>query len=184
MYSTCSHEGYENIDEEFKEKVSDFCRREIVKTKLYAETLERYKKLPARTRNERAVIRSKLYDLGTQVDNAWQRVIRFSPRWKGLTYEEYLSLAKPVFSADVYERLKAAGSYKCLHPEGYPRTFDEMPAFLDVPDFVSSELMGKINNQLDMLQTVFFIEEGLDDWRIDGEKEWIPSVILNQVKED
>ncbi|MDE5766497.1 MAG: hypothetical protein K2I17_04960, partial [Clostridia bacterium] len=180
VYSTCSHEGYEDIDEEFLNKVSDFCRREIVKTKLYAETLERYKKLPVRTRNERAVILSKLYDLGTQVENAWQKVVRAVPHWEGMTYVEYLQLAKPVFSDDVYAKLEQAGSFKGLQPEGYPRTFEEIDAFRGKPEFGQSELDLKISAQLDMLQTVFFIEEGFDDWHIDGEEERMPSLIINE----
>lgn len=184
MFSVCSHEGYDTIDEDFKNKVSDFCRREIVKTKLYAETLERYKKLPARTLNERAVIRSKLYDLVAQVENAWGKVIRAVPRWEGLTYEEYLSYAKPVFSPDVFEQLERAGSFKGLQPAGYPRTFGEMKAFRNVREFGRSELMHKIEKQLDMLETVFFIEDGFDNWHMDGEEEGMPSLIINKDEED
>lgn len=180
MFSVCSHEGYDTIDEDFKNKVSDFCRREIVKTKLYAETLERYKKLPARTRNERAVIRSKLYDLVAQVENAWEKVIRAVPRWEGMTYEEYLSYAKPVFSADVFEQLERAGSFKGLQPAGYPRTFGEMKAFRNVREFGMSELMRKIEKQLDMLETVFFIGDGFDNWHVDGEEDGMPALIINK----
>ncbi|MDE6850648.1 MAG: hypothetical protein K2J54_04900 [Clostridia bacterium] len=184
MYSTCSHEPYNDIDEEFKQKVSDYCKREIVKTKLYSETLERYKKLPHRTRNERAVIQSKLQDLNAQVESEWEKVIRGVPHWNDLTYKEYLTLAKPVLSSDVYEQLERAGSYKGLHSAGYPRTLNEISVFRGVPEFSSSELLSKINAQIDMLKTVFYIEEGLDDWHIDGEGERTPSIIINQIKED
>lgn len=179
MYSVCSHEGYEDIDAEFEKKVSDFCRREIVQTKLYAETLERYKKLPKRTRNERAVIKSKLQDLTAQVEDAWQKCIRTKPWWE-MSYSEYLRLAKPVFSQDVYEKLEKAGSYKGLHPAGYPRTFDEFPAFQGKPDFGASGLMSEIIKQLDMLETVFYIEEGLKDWHVDGEEAHTPTIIMNE----
>ncbi|MDE6557962.1 MAG: hypothetical protein K2K39_02535 [Clostridia bacterium] len=180
LYSTCSHEGHLDIDDEFRNKVSDFCRNEIVKTKFYSETLERYKKLPERTRNERAIIRSKLYDLNVHVEDAWRAVIRGVPEWEELTYEEYLTLAKPVFSADVYEELEMAGSFKGLHPAGYPRTLKETEKFRGVPQFRLSPLMHKINQQLDMLQTVFAIEEDFNDWHIDG-KDYRrgPSIIIN-----
>lgn len=185
LFSTCSHEGYKDINDEFVNKVSDFCRKEIVKTELYAETLERYKKLPQRTRNERAIIRSKLYDLNAQVETAWEAVIRGVPEWEELTYEEYLTLSKPVFSADVYEELERAGSFKGLHPAGYPQTFAEMDVFRSKPVFRLSPLMQKINKQLDMLQTVFAIEENFTDWHIDG-KDYNrgPSLIINQIKKD
>lgn len=44
--------------------------------------------------------------------------------------------------------------------------------------------MSDIRKQLDMLEAVFCIEEGLDDWHIEGEKERTPTIIMNQIKED
>ncbi|MCM1546438.1 MAG: hypothetical protein NC033_05315 [Clostridiales bacterium] len=183
MYSTCSHEGYNDIDEDFCNKVSDFCRKEIIKTKLYNQMLERYKNLPKLPRNKMAANRSKLYDLNEQVENEWQRVIRGVPRWNDLTYGEYLSLAKPVFSDNVFEKLSAVKSFKELHPAGYPRTLGEIVNFRGKPDFRDSELMRDIERQLDMLDTVFYLEEGIDDWRIEGEQERTPTIIINRVEE-
>ena len=31
-----------------------------------------------------------------------------------------------------------------------------------------------------MLEAVFYIKEGLDDWRIDGEEEPLPTIIINE----
>lgn len=148
--------------------------------KRYAEALERYKKLPKRSRGERAVILSKLYDLNSQVEDAWQKWFRAQPSWENLSYEEYLELAKPVFSEDLYEKLAKAGSYKSLKPDGFPQTFGESLKFKGMANFCETELVREINRQLDMLKTVFYIEEGLDDWHIDGEKERTPTIIINQ----
>ena len=178
-YAVCSHEGYDDFDEDFKKKVEDFCRKEIVQTQLYAETLERYKKLPGHTRNERAVIRSKLYDLTAQVEDAWEKYVRDKPLWK-MSYHEYLKLAEPVFSAEVYEKLAKAGSYRGLQPDGFPHTFAEARSFKGVEDFGETELMIEIKKQLDMLEAVFCIEEGFDDWHVDGEEEWTPTIIMNE----
>lgn len=184
MYSVCSHEGYTDIDDGFVKKVSDFCQGEIVKTKRYAEAFEKYKKLPKRSRGEMAVIRSKLYDLNSQVEDAWGKWFRAKPRWENLLYEEYLELAKPVFSEDLYEKLAKAGSYKGLKPDGFPQTFEESLKFKGTENFCETELVREINRQLDMLETVFYIEEGLDDWHIDGEKERTPTMIMNTERKE
>lgn len=183
MYAVCSHEGYDDFDDEFKQKIEDFCRSEIVKTKLYKEALVRYKKLPKRERNDRAQIRSKLYDLTDQVEDAWEKYVRSKPRWE-MSYKEYLRLAKPVFSTDVYEKLEKAGSFTGLFPQGYPHTFAEAIPINNEKDFASTELAKEINKQLDMLDAAFFIEEGLDDWQIEGEKEWTPTIIMNDTPEE
>ncbi|MCI8369172.1 MAG: hypothetical protein HFJ81_06040 [Clostridia bacterium] len=183
MYATCSHEGYEHFDEDFKKNAENFCRTQIVNTKLYAETLERYKKLPVRTRNERAVIRGKLYDLSAQVEDAWQKWLRVKPLFK-MSFAEYLRLAKPVLSADIYAKLAKAGSFKGLNPEGFPRTVEELKAFKGVFNFCETELVREIKKQLDMLETVFYIKEGFDDWHIDGEEKQMPSLIINRIEED
>ena len=44
--------------------------------------------------------------------------------------------------------------------------------------------MREIKKQLDMLETVFYIKEGFDDWHIDGEEKQMPSLIINRIEED
>lgn len=110
-------------------------------------------------------------------------VRRGESSWENLSYEEYLELAKPVFSEYLYEKLAKAGSYKGLKPDGFPQTFEESLKYKGAANFCETELVREINRQLDMLKTVFYIEEGLDDWHIDGEKERTPTIIINREKE-
>jgi len=41
LYTVCSHEGYEDIDEEFSELVSNFCLKEIQKTHVFKTLLKK-----------------------------------------------------------------------------------------------------------------------------------------------
>lgn len=128
LYSICSHEGYEEIDKEFEQQVTEFCLKAIKSTPLYQELLTKHLSLTDRNINTVFEDLLVLEDLKAYIEEAWQFVIRMTPR-KPVTYQEYFSLAQKYLSSNLVKTLENANDFKSLHPSGYPKTIDEASRF-------------------------------------------------------
>ena len=147
LYSTCSHEGYTDIDDRFLKYVSKFCERELPKTPLWKALEERYARISSRPTARLWKELDMLGDLDRQVSEAWQKYIRQQPCYE-MSFETYLRIAHEYLGRDICERLERAGSYRQLHPEGYARLPREFSAFPEQSPFHLSDLWYDIGREL------------------------------------
>ena len=173
LYSVCSHEGYESFDEEFKNKVSEFCLKQAVELTLYKELNKKFSKYSSENNQELIKSFKILGDLLGYVEQACRAVIYVAPVYEA-DYEEYVSLAEKFLSEDCIKMLKKYKSFDELHPSGYPKTFDEIEKFANVPRFDCSKIYIEVMEQLDILKVVWY-NHGVDPF---SERKIYPTIVI------
>lgn len=155
VYSICTHEGYEEIDEKFEKQISQFCLKEISKTGIYKKLYDKISYLQLSDINQIDKHFKILRDLDSYVSEAWNCVI-YAPPTIDATYEDYLQLANKYLTTETNEDLKEFTSFKELFPSGYPTTFEELPLFDSSKTFINSFLYKQIMEEVDIASAVIY----------------------------
>ena len=155
MYSICTHEGYEEIDEKFSEQVSQFCLKEISKTGTYKKLYEKISYLQLIDINQMDNHFTILRDLDNYVSEDWNRVI-YAPPDIETTYKEYLLLVNKYLTNETVEDLKEFSSFKELFPAGYPSSFEEIHKFDYSNVFLKTYLYKQIMEEIDIASAVIY----------------------------
>ena len=155
MYSICTHEGYEEIDDEFEKQVSQFCLKEISKTGTYKKLFEKISYLQLSDINQIDKHFAILRDLDSYVSEDWNRVI-YAPPAIEATYEDYLQLANKYLTNETNEDLKEFTSFKELFPTGYPCTLEEIPLFDSSKTFINSYIYKQIMEEVEIASAVIY----------------------------
>ena len=175
LYSVCSHEGYESFDDEFKQKVSEYCLKRAVELPIYKELNKKFARYSSLNNKELNKSYTILGDILNYVMQACRAVIYGKPVYE-TRYEEYVSLVEKFLSDDCAEILKNYKNFNELHPAGYPKTFAEWDKFVNVPGFQCSEIYIEIMEQLDILKVVWY-NRGKDPF---SEREQInPTIVIS-----
>lgn len=163
LFSTCSHEGYADIDGEFEKAVSDYCLRKIEDTDIYAKISANYGKTAAASLKNVRADYFKLLDLRALIEDEWKPMIYSPPRCK-LSYKEYVRLAGTYLTEEVTRRLKKFGSFKELYPAGYPHSLEEYADFIGVLPLEATDIYKEIMLQAEILKIVLYKNGvGFDD---------------------
>lgn len=145
VFSVCSHEGYDHYDKEFENRLAEVCCRAIEKTKAYQRAQEAYERTKKRKR--RASEKRILGAVANYVAQDSGAIIYVCPPAK-CTFQRFLSLGRLYFSPEIYQKLSAAKRFSELHPEGYPKTLEEIGNFQNVPRFEEGALYAEISREL------------------------------------
>ena len=160
LYSVCSHEGYETFDDEFKNKISEYCLKKAVELPIYNELNEKFKKYSSDNNEELKKAFSILGDILSYVQQSCKAVIYSLPAYE-TDFMGYVALAEKVLSDNCVRTLKKFKNFAGLHPEGCPKTFNEIEKFVGVPGFQCSEIFIEIMEQLEILKVVWY-NHGVD----------------------
>ena len=175
LYSVCSHEGYESFDDEFKQKVSEYCLERAVELPIYKELNKRFAKYSSAENEELNKSYTILGDVLNYVMQSCKAVIYGKPVYE-VRYEEYVALAEKFLSDGCVKILRKYKNFYRLHPAGYPKTFAEVDKFASVPGFQCSEIYIEIMEQLDILKVVWY-NRGIDPF---SEREQInPTIVIS-----
>lgn len=180
LYSICSHEGYEEIDDEFLSRVSSFCLKEIEHTNLYQRVLDKFSNVLSYPLTQISRDLKILKSLDAYVQEDWQNVIRIAPEIN-CSYPQYLEIAHKYLSDGIVSQFAKFLSFKELYPTGYPRTFEEIMSFKNNPPFQSNELYKQIMEELDMYNVAIFKTFGVGDiFHYGNQEEQSPTIIVNE----
>lgn len=180
LYSICTHEGYEEFNEEFKNKVTEFCSSEIVKTNLYKELLVKLNKHKP-SKEDIAKIIVILNDLKAYVQEDWQAFIRINPTFK-CNFKDYLYLAKYYLSDSFYNTLKEYSDFKSLHQTGYPTKASEAIKFNFTP-FENSKIYKDLNTEIEIWHVILLNEFGIENILKDLYSQLTPVFTINENEE-
>ena len=174
LYSVCSHEGYTSIDDEFKNKVSEYCLKKAVKLPIYRELDEKFKRYSSAKSEELNKSFTILAGVLNYVMQACRAVIYVLPIYE-IKFQDYVSLAEKFLSDGCAKTLKAYKNFDELYPAGYAKTFAEVAKFTNIPGFQCSEIYNKIMEELDILKVVWY-NHGVDPFS--EKKEINPTIII------
>ena len=157
LYSICSHEGYEDFDEEFKNLVSDFCLKEIENTTLYKELVNKLNNLKC---DKEEIIKNLtiLQDLNAYVSKDCDALIYVSPKFE-CTFECYLKLTKDYLSGKFFNLINIFNSYKAMHPTGFPNL--ENMYTLNFTPFETTEIYKELTEEIQCWNAVLLNKFGL-----------------------
>jgi len=157
LYSICSHEGYEEIDEEFKNLVSNFCLKEIENTILYKELLNKLNNLKC---NKEEIIKNLtiLQDLNAYVNKDCDALIYVSPKFE-CSFESFLKLTKKYLSDKFFNLINKFNSYKDMHPTGFPN-LENMYTFNFIP-FESTEIYKELTEEIGCWNAILLNKFGI-----------------------
>ena len=179
MYSVCSHEGYEHIDNEFENLVSDFCLNKIEKSNIYKEI---FKKFENTQYSEDEIIKNLviLGDLKSYVDKDCDAMIYATPKFD-CNFENYINLAKEFLSDEFYSSLSSSNSFKNLHPTGHPQKFEDFQTINFIP-FEYSEIQNQLDNQINIWNVILLKKFGLINPYEKLPKQHTPSLMIKEEK--
>lgn len=164
LYSICTHEGYEYIDDEFKNLVSNFCLNEIKKTDKYKELLSKIECLNCE-KPELAKSIAILYDLSAYINQDNQAPIYITPKYE-CNFNNYLNLVKQYLSNNLFEQFNKYNSFKEISTTNYPNNLEDLnliKSFTYTPN-ESLDIYKNLTEDLNVFNTILIEKFGNIDF--------------------
>ena len=160
LYSVCSHEGYDHIDETLLLDVTNFALEKLKTTKIYTDLLVKFKSLNCKDFSLLASYQTILYDLANYVAKDWNSIIYQTPNFNDINYKDFVKVANKILLDDILKVFNSCTSFKQLHPSGYATTLKEANNFIGKPNFYNSEIYKLLQEQLLVFNAIYYLEKG------------------------
>lgn len=152
MFSICTHEGYTKKDDDFNKKVSNYIKKELLRTKMFCKMKNTYLNLSKNYTNVEIIeIYQKLRDIEAYVAKDSNANIRMSSEYENITFEEYKILAQKVFSESILSKLNVS-SFKELNNKNNLTEFSlNQNDNIKYSQFLSTQLYKDMTRELSFL---------------------------------
>lgn len=151
VFSVCTHEGEEFFESELKAQLDEACRRAIERSSGFVQAQAAYEKV--KKRKDRKAEEEILRAVESYVAHDCGSIMYQAPAVP-CSYRKFLKLAKKYLSPQTYKILRGSKRFADLHPQGYPKTFEEISHYALVPTFGEGELNRTIQRELFYLSRV------------------------------